>query len=210
MRRLFARTTTPPRIAGRCRLRPRMEPPVRTRRRDRSDRRPAGALLGLACPEALGCCASTSQPGSDPLEPINRPIFSVNLHIDDSALGPVARDWRMITPQAARDSISNAYHNLTFPDCFVSSLGEGALRKPGAELARFLINSTMGIGGFLDPATVAGIPKYDEDVAARCWPAGASRRIRHTRNGRRARRSRTRSMRSFESPVACQPDRTFG
>jgi ABC-type transporter lipoprotein component MlaA len=41
--------------------------------------------------------------------------------------------------------------------CFVSRLGEGALRKAGAELARFLINSTMGIGGFLDPATVAGI-----------------------------------------------------
>ena len=151
-------------VASRGRIRPQTEPPVRPRRRDRSNRRLAGALLGLACLEALGGCASTSQPGSDRLESINRPIFNVNLHIDDYALGPLARDWMAITPQAVRDSISNAYHNLTFPDRFVSSLGEGALRKAGAELARFLINSTMGIAGFLDPATVAGIPKYDEDV----------------------------------------------
>jgi hypothetical protein len=55
--------------------------------------------------------------------------------------------------------------------CFVSRLGEGALRKAGAELARFLINSTMGVAGFLDPATVAGIPEYDEDVGKMlaCW-----------------------------------------
>jgi len=114
----------------------------------------------------LSACASspgTSQV-SDRLERINRPLFAIDQEIDDDGLGPVARGWIRITPQQVRDAISGAYHNLTFPDRFVSSLGEGELRMAGAELARFLINSTFGIAGVLDPATVAGIPKYDEDV----------------------------------------------
>ena len=124
----------------------------------------ARAALALGCLAALAGCASTSQPHADRLESINRPVFGANQHLDDYAIGPVGRGWKAITPAPVRDSISNAYHNLTFPDRFVSSLGEGELRKAGSELARFLINSTMGIAGLLDPATVAGIPKYDEDV----------------------------------------------
>ena len=122
-------------------------------------------LLGLLAlgSWALAGCAST-HPSNDRFESMNRPVFDANQSIDEDAFAPVAHGWMHVVPAPVRDSISNCYWNLTFPDRFVSSLGEGALRKAGAELARFLINSTLGIAGFLDPATVAGIAKYDEDI----------------------------------------------
>jgi phospholipid-binding lipoprotein MlaA len=119
--------------------------------------------LAAGLPGLLGCASARPHP-TDRLESLNRPVFDANQAIDEDAFAPVAHAWIKVVPGPVRDSISNAYWNLTFPDRFVSSLGEGALRKAGAEVARFLINSTMGIAGFLDPATVAGIPKYDEDV----------------------------------------------
>ena len=119
-------------------------------------------LLALGLSALVGC-ASTHLT-NDRLEVMNRPVFDANQTIDEDAFAPVAHGWMHIVPAPVRDSISNCYWNLTFPDRFVSSLGEGALRKAGAELARFLINSTLGIAGFLDPATVAGIAKFDEDM----------------------------------------------
>jgi phospholipid-binding lipoprotein MlaA len=117
----------------------------------------------LLCIAALAGCASTSQP-VDRFEPVNRPIFGVNVRFDDYTLGPVARGWIRITPQEVRDSITRAYRNLTFPDRFVSCLGQVKLRCAGSELARFLLDSTLGIGGFLDPASELPLPKCEEDV----------------------------------------------
>ena len=122
-------------------------------------------LVSLAAAlSALVGCASTRISQGDRLESVNRPVFDVNQTIDEDALAPVAHAWMRICPAVVRDSISNAYWNLTFPDRFVSSVGEGSLVKAGTEVARFLINSTLGIAGFLDPATVAGLAKYDEDI----------------------------------------------
>jgi phospholipid-binding lipoprotein MlaA len=112
---------------------------------------------------ALAGCASTGPP-NDRYEHVNRPVFHVNTRFDDYTLGPVARGWIRITPQAVRDSISNAYRNLTFPDRFVACLGEGELRGAGSELARFVLNSTLGMGGFLDPASQLPLRKYEEDL----------------------------------------------
>jgi phospholipid-binding lipoprotein MlaA len=127
---------------------------------------------------ALAGCASTSQPQQvDRFENVNRPVFHVNESFDDYTLGPVARGWIRITPAPVRDSISNAYRNLTFPDRFVACLGEGELRGAGEELARFLLDSTLGIAGLLDPAAELRLHKYDEDMGRMLakWgvPAGA-------------------------------------
>lgn len=115
---------------------------------------------------ALAGCAKTpeSQQIKDSWEPVNRPVFGFNREVDDHALGPVARGWKKITPKPMRTGISNAYRNLTFPQRFLSTLGQAEGEKAGTELARFLVNSTIGLGGLFDPASAMGLEKYDESL----------------------------------------------
>jgi len=124
------------------------------------------ALLGFLFVAALAGCARTpeSQQIKDSWEPVNRPVFGFNRGVDDHALGPVARGWKKITPRVMRDGISNGYHNLTFPQRFVSSLGQAEPEIAGTELARFLVNSTIGLGGIFDPASKMGLEKHDESL----------------------------------------------
>jgi len=109
-----------------------------------------------------------SQPESptirDPLEPVNRPVFSVNRKFDDYALRPVARGWKFITPALMRRSITNVWRNFTFPQRFVSAMGQAEFRDANEELARFLVNSTIGIGGLFDPATRLGLDRFEGDL----------------------------------------------
>lgn len=100
----------------------------------------------------------------DPLESVNRPVFSVNRKFDDYALRPVARGWKFITPAPMRRSITNVWRNFTFPQRFVSAMGQAEFRDAHVELARFLVNSTVGIGGLFDPATRLGLGKFDDDL----------------------------------------------
>lgn len=112
----------------------------------------------------VGCATTSGDPTPDSLESVNRPVFGANLTFDKYALGPVARGWKAVTPKVVRRSISNSYRNLTFPKRFVSTMGQGEIRKAHVEMARFLLNSSVGIGGLFDPATKLGLEKYDEDV----------------------------------------------
>jgi phospholipid-binding lipoprotein MlaA len=122
--------------------------------------------LAIAAAIATGCASTSPQRQEihDSIEVVNRPVFSVNRAVDHAAFGPIARGYKKITPSVFRHSVSNAQRNLTFPQRFVSSLGQAEFEKAGVELGRFLVNSTVGIGGLLDPATPMGIPKYDEDL----------------------------------------------
>ena len=100
----------------------------------------------------------------DPLESVNRPVFSVNRKFDDYALRPVARGWKFITPAPMRRSITNVWRNFTFPQRFVSAMGQAEFRDAHVEMARFLVNSTVGIGGLFDPATRLGLEKFEGDL----------------------------------------------
>jgi phospholipid-binding lipoprotein MlaA len=107
---------------------------------------------------AAGCATSPgSQEIHDHWEPVNRPIFGVNVDIDELALGPVARGWKKITPGPVRRGISNVESNLEFPIRFLSHLGQAEFITAGSELGRFLLNSTLGIAGIFDPAHEAGL-----------------------------------------------------
>jgi phospholipid-binding lipoprotein MlaA len=98
------------------------------------------------------------------LESVNRPVFGVNRKFDDYALRPIARGWKFITPAVMRRSITNVYRNFTFPQRFVSAMGQAEIREAHVELARFLVNSTVGIGGLFDPATRLGLEKFEDDL----------------------------------------------
>jgi phospholipid-binding lipoprotein MlaA len=122
-------------------------------------------LILLAC---LAGCSTTQQPYSasdvaDPIEPVNRAIFSFNMFVDRWVLEPVARAYRFVTPEAARRSVANFLANLRSPVILANDALQGERERAGITLGRFMINTTMGVAGLFDPATTLGYPRHDED-----------------------------------------------
>jgi phospholipid-binding lipoprotein MlaA len=77
---------------------------------------------------------------------------------------PVSEGYATITPQPVRQSIANFFHNIQFPIRFVNNLLQGKFQNSSDELERFIINTTVGIGGLFDPATTFNnIPAHNED-----------------------------------------------
>lgn len=89
----------------------------------------------------------------DPLEPLNRFVFDVNDYADGAVMKPVAHVYEDITPEPVRNRVTNFMENLNFPINFVNFLLQGRFEYAGHSLARFVVNSTLGVAGLFDPAT---------------------------------------------------------
>jgi phospholipid-binding lipoprotein MlaA len=100
----------------------------------------------------------------DPWESFNEKMFTFNRNVDRFVLKPVARGYMFIMPEPWQVMIGNGFDNINFVPRFINSLLQGKWSGAGRELARFLINSTAGIGGLFDPAKdFWGIQKSRED-----------------------------------------------
>lgn len=100
----------------------------------------------------------------DPLEPANRIFFHVNDKLYFWALKPLASGYKWIVPEDLRLGVRNFFTNLTTPIRLVNCLLQANFKAAGNETVRFLLNSTLGLAGFLDPArTELKIEKADED-----------------------------------------------
>jgi phospholipid-binding lipoprotein MlaA len=103
-------------------------------------------------------------PIADPLKPVNRAFFHFNDKLYFWALRPVAHGYRAVVPEVARVSIRNLFSNLGAPSRAVNCLLQADLKGSGTELARFAINSTVGVVGLADPAKKRfKIRQRDED-----------------------------------------------
>lgn len=101
----------------------------------------------------------------DPLEPINRFFFHFNDKLYFWFLKPVATGYKAITPQPARVGVKNFFYNLAFPIRFVNCLFQGKFEGASNEFARFVVNTTVGVGGLLDVSTKKlNIKRYEEDL----------------------------------------------
>jgi phospholipid-binding lipoprotein MlaA len=99
----------------------------------------------------------------DPLEPMNRVIFDFNQVTDTYLIRPVALGYRYITPQTVRTHIGNVSDNLYEPINMVNSLLQGDLTQTFTTMWRFIINTTVGLGGINDVASEAGLARRSED-----------------------------------------------
>ncbi len=98
---------------------------------------------------------SSSQPAakvSDPLESVNRFLFRVNDKFYFWGLKPAAQGYGKITPLPIRSGVSHFFANVKYPIRFVHNLLEGRFKAARIETERFLLNSTIGLGGLMDPA----------------------------------------------------------
>ena len=122
-------------------------------------------LLGLL---ALSACA-TPRAGTlevaeaDRWENGNRKIHKFNKGLDRNVVKPIATGYRTVVPKAARTGITNGFSNYGEPLNFINALLQGKIKKAFRTLDRFLINTTLGVGGLADNATDLGRPQEPED-----------------------------------------------
>ncbi|MFQ5329541.1 MAG: VacJ family lipoprotein [Thermodesulfobacteriota bacterium] len=89
---------------------------------------------------------------ADPIEPFNRAMFHFNDKLYFWLLKPAARGYGFIVPEKGRVGVRRFFSNITTPIRFVNALLQFKFKPAGAELSRFLINTTVGVAGFMDPA----------------------------------------------------------
>ena len=144
--------------------------PHRTRRTRNAGRHPRGlrsraflCALTLNLAVAYGIAsrataaeiiADTDAPSDyDPWQPFNETMFVVNHDaLDRYVLKPVATGWRALIPEVARRGLDRAFDNIAMPKRFVNSVLQGRLIGASREIARFAVNTTVGVVGFIDVA----------------------------------------------------------
>ena len=100
---------------------------------------------------------------ADPFESTNRIVFVISDDLDTMIIRPVAEIYRDVTPRFIKNSITNFFYNLSEVDTIINQLLQGKIVLAGQDSLRFLINSTIGIVGFVDVATRVGFERHDED-----------------------------------------------
>jgi phospholipid-binding lipoprotein MlaA len=115
------------------------------------------AVLGLG---VLGGCASTGDP-RDPLEPLNRGIYTFNDGVDTMFIKPAAEVYQGVVPGLVRTGVSNVFANINDVIVALNNLLQGKFAF--SDIGRVLLNTTAGLLGIFDVATPAGLEKHDED-----------------------------------------------
>jgi len=100
---------------------------------------------------------------NDPLESINRVTFEFNEFVNQYLLGPIAKGYNAALPEVARDAISNFLDNISAPVVLANDLLQAEFERGFTTATRIMINSTAGIGGFIDVAEKMGFEEHKED-----------------------------------------------
>nr|WP_202119563.1 VacJ family lipoprotein [Pseudomonas otitidis] len=99
----------------------------------------------------------------DPLESWNRRVYHFNYRFDQWVFLPVVRGYTYVTPRFVRSGVSNFFSNLGDVPNLVNSLLQFKGQRSMEVTGRLLINTTIGVVGLWDPATLMGLPKQSED-----------------------------------------------
>ncbi|MDA0823643.1 MAG: VacJ family lipoprotein [Proteobacteria bacterium] len=121
-----------------------------------------------------GCASTPNGDPGDPYEATNRKIYNFNDSIDRNVLQPVARGYVTVAPKPVRSGVTNFFDNVGYINVILNDALQG---KPGqffSDTGRFVVNSTIGLGGLFDPAKEMGLMAHDEDLGQTfgVWGAG--------------------------------------
>jgi phospholipid-binding lipoprotein MlaA len=122
-------------------------------------------IAGLAL-LMTGCASKAGAPSgavNDPFEDVNRAVFDFNEAVDKAVLVHLADGYRSVTNTPIRGGVRNFLINLDQPVVFANTLLQGKFAAALDTVSRFAVNTTVGIGGILDPATPLGVPRHRED-----------------------------------------------
>lgn len=123
-------------------------------------------MLGCVALLMLAGCATPGEERlaeRDPLEGFNRGVWGFNRAVDNVALKPATKAYRTVTPRPARRGLSRIFANLSEPFSMINNILQGKPGRAARNLERFVINTTIGVGGLADHATGFGVDAADED-----------------------------------------------
>jgi len=123
-------------------------------------------LLAILCLIVAGCSLPpNSKPDPrDPFERVNRATFRFNDAADRAIARPIAETYQKAVPHIVRTGVSNFVDNLYYPITIVNDLLQFRFKPFVSDTGRFLVNTTLGLGGLFDPATQSGFQKNGEDL----------------------------------------------
>jgi phospholipid-binding lipoprotein MlaA len=106
----------------------------------------------------------SEKPGDiDPWESYNRKVYVFNDTLDTWVLRPVAKGYKFVMPDFAQQGVTNFILNIYEFNSFFNSLFQGEFAGAGRAGGRFLVNTTLGLAGFIDVATPMGIEPFRAD-----------------------------------------------
>ena len=111
---------------------------------------------------------------NDPFEAFNRKIWAFNEFLDDNLAKPTAEIYRSIAPDPVEVGVSNFFRNLNELDNTANQVLQGHPILAINDFSRFIINSTIGLAGFLDVASRLGLERHDEDFGQTLGSWGVS------------------------------------
>ena len=128
----------------------------------------------LAITFLSGCASTATTDNGDPHESTNRKFYAFNDSLDKNILEPVAKTYVDVTPDPVREGVTNFFDNVSYLNTIANDLLQGKVGQFFEDSGRFVVNSTIGIGGLFDPATGMGLPQNNEDLGQTfgVWGAG--------------------------------------
>ena len=121
------------------------------------------ALGGCATPPSDPAARAEFEKSNDPLEPLNRKTFAFNLFLDHAILRPAAKVYVAVLPDDARKAIHHVLDNMKEPTLFFDNVLQGEFKRAGITLGRFVVNSTIGVGGMVDVMALSGVERQTAD-----------------------------------------------
>ncbi|WP_296538947.1 VacJ family lipoprotein [Rhizorhabdus sp.] len=143
-------------------------------------RQAAARMIGVVALGMLISGCTTTRVGTDrlaerdPLEGFNRTIWAVNRGADKVVVKPVTQVYRAVAPKPARDGVRNFFANVSEPFSFINNILQGHGDRAIRNLGRFVVNTTIGIGGLFDQATRMKIKPAPEDFGQTLAAWGAN------------------------------------
>jgi len=111
---------------------------------------------------SLGACSTTPHP-DDPWYGWNRGAHTFNEDADRFVIKPVAEAYQWITPEFVDQGVTNVFENIKDVRVTINDLLQLKMAQGGMDFSRLLVNSTLGVGGMIDVATMFDLPKHNED-----------------------------------------------
>lgn len=130
----------------------------------RQSRRSRQALWLPFVLSLAGCASTADHDPRDPWEGWNRGVQKFNDTLDDYVMKPVAEGYQFVTPSVMDQGVTNFFSNVDDIGVIANDLLQFKLLQTGQDTGRFLVNTTLGLGGFIDVASKLDLQKHNEDL----------------------------------------------